>query len=416
MPRLAPVIAAVALTVVVGCTAADTAPTPTAQTSSTTSSTPLESSSTSSTSTTSTPVTQLGLVAGPGVDSTSITLGTLLDPSGDDGFVTGVELWRTSVNDAGGICSRTITLVGTDGGSPSETSRTFGPAALGFVVDTTRTDVAEGLDLSADAIPAIATNGSDADLLPDSPTVVGATDDILAINALDATVAAGRLTAGDTVGVVADASARALSGLQGLRWYAKRAGLSLLVQTATGRDVAALRQVSTVFALGEPALTAELVAGLPSATLVTTLAGYDQSLLTAAEAARVRVAMTTPAPGSTQPGTTAIESALSTTGHTAGPSTFAGYAAGATWGRLLAAACDAQQLTREGVAAARLTVGPASVESLIGASDPALPTSRQLPASRSSALAVADPSKPSGLAPLSGLVVAAGIQDYSPIR
>ncbi len=118
--------------------------------------------------------------------------------------------------------------------------------------------------------------------------------------------------------------------------------------------------------------------------------------------------------GADHPGATAVGAAVVAGGGEPGPSTFAGYAAGAAWQRVLESACDAQALTRDGVLTALTTIGPASVESLLGASDPALPVTEQLPATRSSSLAAADLTAPTGMRPLAALILADGIGDYTP--
>ena len=147
--------------------------------------------------------------------------------------------------------------------------------------------------------------------------------------------------------------------------------------------------------------------------MVATLAGYDPTLIPAADASHLNIALSTPAVGSDHPGATTVGAAITAAGQTPGPLTFAGYANGATWQRLLDAACDAQSLTRAGVLTALTTVGAASLDSLLGASDPGLPVMQQQPASRSSALAAADSSLPTGLRPLTGLIIAGGIESYS---
>ena len=364
------------------------------------------------------------MLTGPGVTASEITIGTLIDAATDRGFLRGVQLWRTSVNDAGGVCGRTLTLVGNgDSGTPTDlvdAYRALGTDVLGFVTSTDSSTVASELaaGLGVDQIPAITVTGTATDLYLNSPTVVGPTADIIAINALDQAVQAGTVVPGDTIGVVSDGSAMSINALDGLRWYAGQHDLTVATQLGSALDPATLPAAPVLVALGDATLTGKLLAATPTtSTVITTLTGYDSTQLTATDAPRVQVMLPTPAPGADHPGASAIEAALATTGETAGPSTFAGYAAGSTWGRLLAAACDAQTLTRAGVLAARETVGAASVESLLGGSDPGLPVVDHVPATRSSALAAADPSTPSGLTALGGLVAASGIDDYvAPLR
>ena len=370
---------------------------------------------------TDTPVAQLGVITGPGVDDQQITLGTLIDPATDRGFRGGLELWRQSANTAGGICSRSVLLV--DAGADdvpddlTDAYRSLGASVLGFVTATDSEDVRTALStlLSADRIPALTVDGTASDLLAASPVVVGPTDDVIAINAAQELLTSGQLAAGDRLGVVSDGSAASRNAVDGLRWFAARHELILVSQTAQGRDPAALSTLPVVFALTAPALTAELAADLPdTTTVVTTLDGYDPALVEEAAAAHLDIALSTPAPGADHPGAASVGAAITAGGGEVGASTFAGYAAGATWQRLLEAACDAQTLTRDGVFAAMTTVGPASVESLLGASDPALPVTEQLPATRSSSLAAADPAAPGGLRPLTALTLADGIEEYTP--
>lgn len=373
------------------------------------------------TSPTDAPVTQLGLLTGPGVDDQQITLGTLIDPATDRGFRQGLELWRQSANTAGGICNRSVAL--TDAGAGDvpadlpDAYRALGGSVLGFVTATASTEVRSELAtlLSADRIPALTVAGTATDLLAVSPVVIGPTDDVIAANAADELLRTGALTAGDRLGVVSDGSDASRNAVDGLRWFAARHELTLVVQTAQGRDVDVLSTLPVVFALGDATLTATLAEALPADTsVVATLDGYDPALVDPATAAHLVIAMSTPAPGADHPGAAAVGAAIAGGGGQVEASTFAGYAAGAAWQRLLEGACDAQTLTRDGVTAALTAVGPASVESLLGASDPALPVTDQLPATRSSSLAAADPTAPGGLRPLAALILADGIGDYAP--
>lgn len=366
-------------------------------------------------------VTQLGVLTGPGVDDRQIALGTLIDPTVDRGFRQGLELWRQSANTAGGVCNRSIVLTdaGVNGVSDDlpDAYRALGGSVLGFVTATSSTQVRSELStvLSADRIPALTVAGTASDLLAASPVVIGPTDDIVAINAADHLLSGGRLVAGDRLGVVSDGSDAARNAVDGLRWFALRHDLTLVVQTSQGRDVDVLATLPVVFALAAPELTATLAADLPATTtVVTTLDGYDATAIDVTDAAHVEIALDTPAVGADHPGATAVGAAITAGGGEPGASTFAGYAAGATWQRLLEAACDAQTLTRDGVLTALTTVGPASVESLLGASDPGVPVTDQLPATRSSSMAVADPTAPTGMRALTALILADGIDDYAP--
>ena len=135
----------------------------------------------------------------------------------------------------------------------------------------------------------------------------------------------------------------------------------------------------------------------------------------AATAGRVLVSTATPAYGSDYPAAMAVASSAAASGQTMpGPRLLDGYAIGVTWARLLTQACADRTLTRTAVEQATTTVGPASVDSLFGPTDPAQAVQSAQPATRASAMSVADPAAPAGLRPLTWLAAASGIEDYVP--
>jgi hypothetical protein len=155
-------------------------------------------------------------------------------------------------------------------------------------------------------------------------------------------------------------------------------------------------------------------------TIVTMIDGYDPAnwssdALAAASAGRVLVSTAAPAYGSDYPAAVAVASRAAAAGQSAPQARlFDGYATGLSWARLLTQACADRALTRRAVEQASTTVGPASVDSLFGQSDPAQPVQSGLPATRVSAMSTADPSAPAGLRPLTWLQAASGIEDYVP--
>jgi hypothetical protein len=155
-------------------------------------------------------------------------------------------------------------------------------------------------------------------------------------------------------------------------------------------------------------------------TIVTTIDGYDPASwsadgLAAASTGRILVSTAAPAYGSDYPAAVAVASRAAAAGRPApGARLFDGYATGLSWARLLTQACADRALTRRAVEQATTTVGPASVDSLFGQSDPAQPVQSGLPATRVSAMSTADPSAPAGLRPLTWLQAAQGIEDYVP--
>ncbi len=371
-----------------------------------------------------TPVTPDGLLTGPGVTDTDITLAVLADPAGDRGFTEGVRLWQRSVNTGGGLCGRTITVLanGADGvpADPSAAYRSVGASVLGLLT-LSAADVGAtlGTSIAADQIPAVTPTGTSAQLGPSGPLVAGATADILAINGLDHLRQDGTLAPGQTVGVLSDGSAAAEDALRGARWWAQVNGVSLDVRNA-GTDPAAWGGDGVVLALADAPTVGSVVAATPPDVAVLTLPdGFDPQTWSAptVQAADGRLYVATPAPayGSAYPAVVAVASMAAAAGDgDIGPRTVDGYAVGATWGRLIQQACDDLTLTRDGIRQATSTVGPATATSLFGAGDPGLVVRSGLPATRVSSISVADASAPAGLRSLAWLESAPGIDDYTP--
>ena len=374
-----------------------------------------------------TPVTPDGFLSGPGVTDQSITLGVLVDPDRDRGFSSGVELWRQTVNSTGGLCGRTVQVQqsGTNGvpTDPAQAYDAIGTTALGVItLPPPNEAVALNSRIVADQVPALTPSGTSTQLGPSRPIVVGPTDDILAINSLDYLQQAGRLEAGSTVGVLTDGSAAADNGLLGARWWAGQHDVALEVHTVDpDLDLTDWSGATNVFSLADASGTSELAAATPAEVMVvTTLDGFDPSRwtaagLAAAAAGRVLVASGPPAYGSDYPAAVAVASRAAALGlSNPGPRLFDGYATGQNWGRLLTQACADRTLTRTAVAAAASTVGPASVDSLFGPTDPAQAVQSGQPTTRVSSMSTANPAAPAGLTPLTWPEGAAGIEDYLP--
>jgi len=373
------------------------------------------------------PVTPDGLVTGPGITDSTITLGLLVDPERDRGFTEGVTLWRDSVNGSGGLCGRVVQIM-TNGaaGVPADAPGAYdsvGRSTLGLITLPAVADSATlTTRISADQIPTLTPTGTSAQLGPSRPIVVGATDDILAINALDHLAQSGSLDPGATVGVLTDQSPSAANALAGARWWAGQNDVTLEVRTLdAGADLPDWAAVPVVLAFTDPPTTSRVAAGAPSTTtIVTSTDGYDpaqwdEAGLSAARTGRVLVSLPTPAIGSDYPAAAVVTAAFAKAGGTdPGPRLLAGYATAAIWTRLLTQACADRALTRTEIELAAATTGPSSVESLFGPSDPALPIKSALPATRVSAMATANPDAPAGMTPLTWLDGASGIDSYQP--
>lgn len=358
-----------------------------------------------------------GLLTGPGVTDTAITAAVLLGADPDDGFTDGIALFQKSANQSGGICGRTLefTVENSAGVDQAQAYRQRSTSVLGFLIPDATEFTAADL-AAADQIPVLAVSGSSAQLSAFGPLVLGATDDIKAINALAYLVAKGKVPEHGTVGLLTDGSTASANAQAGARWFADRTGLTLDVRQAdTGGDWGG---AAAVLALTDAAGVNQLLSSTPANLLVvTTLHGYDPATMPAAAKDRLLLTVSTPAFGSDHPTAAAVSTAFSKAFQTKpGPRVLAGYALASGWGRLLTRACADRSLTRPGIHAAMSAVGPAGVDSLFGPSDPASVVDRQLPATRVSSMALADPGAPAGLRPLVWTQTATDINEYVPAR
>lgn len=413
-----------------------------------------------------TPLPNEGMLTGPGVNDASISLGLIVDAAADRGFADGVRLWRDTVNTTGGICGRTVQIVSAAMDStPDDSYAALGRSTLGLVI---MQPGAAGLALAsrvrADRIPAFTPEGTSHKRTESgSPIVLGATDDILAINTAAHLLATGVIPAGGTLGVLVDDSATAADVMEGLTWWADRskvtlraipeagtvpAGIPAVFAAADPGQVASLltRTASTATGLAAPsgstpsspavgtgmagsatvsaASTGTAIPGgaTGSATgtgarlapiIATTLDGFDPSQVPVGQAGRLLVATVTPSPGADHPGVKAVDAAYAAAGHRdIGPRMLEGYATGEIWARLLEPMCSARTLTRTAALADLAKLAPSSPDSLFGSTNPTAALSSGMPASRVSALSVADPAAPAGLRPVTLLESAPGIADY----
>lgn len=372
-----------------------------------------------STSVTPTPVTPDGMLTGAGVDDRTIALGLLVDAAIDRGFSTGVQLWQQSVNKSGGICGRTIVIrAGATAEPLTDAYIRIAGSTLGLISLPAESDRA-GLAArsAADHIPTLTLGGSSADLTRPGPVVVGATEDIKAVNGLAYLRSTGKLGRGSVLGTLTDSSTEGVNALEGARWWAARNDVTVQSRTPGGSTPAGWTGVDAVLVVADPAAVEATLAGTQlDVDVLTNLDGYQPTQVPNPDG-RLLVSLAAPAYGSDNPGAAAVAKAFVADGRTdPGPDLMSGYGVAATWGRLLAQACIGHALTHAGVETAMTTVGPASVDSLFGPSDPALVVESALPATRVSSVALADPTAPAGLRPLIWLQSAPGIDGYLPTR
>lgn len=276
-PRLAATLCAVGV-FVTGCTGADSAPPSSVDGSSASVASSASSlASVVETMPSLTPVTDAGLVTGPGVDDASLSLGLLIDTERDQGFSTGVRLWARALNGAGGVCGRTVELItASSAQSGADAYRYLAASSLGLITLPALDDRAD-LDakIAADRLPAVTPEGTLSDLgTTGSPIVLGATADILAINTAAHWIADGTLAPGSTVGVyldLSDGDLDATDAAAALQWWATRTQVDLVVIRPGEQIPTAVR---AIYAPGSAAGVEELVtrvaAGRGLATAVQT--------------------------------------------------------------------------------------------------------------------------------------------------
>lgn len=462
-----PVAVVVAAILSTGCTRGTAAPVPDSGSASVTASSITSSSITSSSITASptsstppttavsvTPVTDPGMITGPGVDDASISLGVIVDPAADRGFTAGLQVWRESVNSSGGICGRTIELaIGTAGQSDDEVYRDVGRRTLGLIL-LPQNSSRVSLDNSVrhDRIPALTPEGHLSDLTAGvgSPVVLGATDDVIAINTAAAWLADGTVKMGNSLAVLIDGDPNGSDAVTGLRWWAARNDVTLVVlkpgdpvpagitaiyaatspaavgdllrRTTVPLDAGTSDTSSGASAVGTAAstgvtsattTTGGLSAPVPAGPLVaTTIAGYLPQDIPADQAGRLQIGTVTPAYGARHPVASAVQEAFIQSTAKPGIRSLEGYATGNVWARLLEPMCTARTLTRSAADALLASAGPAAPDSLFGPTLPANQVTSGLPASRVSALSVADPTSATGLRSVRLLESAPGIGAY----
>lgn len=212
-----------------------------------------------------TPVTDSGMVTGPGVDDASISLGVIVDPDRDRGFTAGLDVWRDSVNSTGGICGRTVELVAATAGlSGQDAYRDVGRNTLGLILlpqNASRPDLWNAA--RSDGIPALTPEGHLTDLTggAGSPVVLGATEDVIAINTAAGWLADGILTTGATLGVLVDDvpdgdGPDRTDAVAGLSWWAARNDVTLEV-LEPGEPIPA--SVGAIYAAAAPGAIGDLL-------------------------------------------------------------------------------------------------------------------------------------------------------------
>ncbi|MEU8566550.1 ABC transporter substrate-binding protein [Streptomyces cyaneofuscatus] len=379
-----------------------------------------------------------GIKTGPGVTSSTISLGVLTDMTGvyaslGKSVTQAQQLWAKQINAKGGICDRKIELTVRDHGYDPQKAiagyTELEPKVLGFAQFIGSPFVAaveqriDGKDKGLVLPQAWSAN------LLGSPyiRVVGATYDVETINLIDHLLKEKRIAKGDKIGHVYFEGDYGENALTGSKHAAKEAGLTVVEQKIKPTDndmtaqVAALKQagVKAVVVSAGPRQAASLV-GVAAATgfdvpVVGNNSAYAPQLLkTQAGPALLKdyyIASSTlpigdPGDG---PSLLAKEYASQYPNDVLDNGVVAGWTAASIFGEALDKACDNKDLTREGVDKALLTIKGYGTEFGVthDFSDPAAPSTRE------SVIMKPDASVPGGLKVISPASVSDAAKSFT---
>ncbi|MFD3514962.1 ABC transporter substrate-binding protein [Streptomyces sp. NPDC058657] len=380
-----------------------------------------------------------GVKTGDGVTDKVIPLGILTDQTGvyaslGKSVTQAQQLWAKEVNAAGGICGRKIELIVRDHGyEPQKAVSAYTelePQVLGFAQFI-------GSPFVAAVKPRI--DGQDKGLvLPQawsasllgSPyvRVIGATYDIETINAIDYLLTQKRIAKGDRIGHVYFEGDYGENALQGSKYAAQQAGLTVVEQKIKPTDndmsgqVTALKKagVKAIVISAGPRQAASLVGVAAAGGFQVPVVGNNsafapQLLATPAGPALTKdyyVASSTLPIGSPEAGPSGLAKAYAKAYPKDGldNGVVAGYSAGKVFGTALTKACEAKDLTRAGIGKALLTMK--SFENGFGIthdfSDPKAASTRQ------SVIMKPDAKTPGGLKVVQPPTAAPSTETYTP--
>ncbi|MER7747080.1 ABC transporter substrate-binding protein [Streptomyces bacillaris] len=381
---------------------------------------------------------EAGIKTGPGVTSSTISLGVLTDMTGvyaslGKSVTQAQQLWAEQVNAKGGICDRKIELTVRDHGYDPQKAiagyTELEPKVLGFAQFIGSPFVAaveqriDGKDKGLVLPQAWSAS------LVGSPyiRVIGATYDVETINLIDHLLKEKRIAQGDRIGHVYFEGDYGENALAGSKYAAKEAGLTVVEQKIKPTDndmtaqVAALKQagVKAVVVSAGPRQAASLV-GVAAATgfdvpVVGNNSAYAPQLLkTQAGPALLKdyyIASSTlpigdPGDG---PSLLAKEYASKYPNDVLDNGVVAGWTAASVFGEALDKACDEKDLTREGIGRALLTIKGYGTEFGVthDFSDPGAPSTRE------SVIMKPDATAPGGLKVISPASVSPAAKSYT---
>ncbi|HUR75611.1 MAG TPA: ABC transporter substrate-binding protein [Sporichthya sp.] len=377
-----------------------------------------------------------GVKTGPGVTADAITLGRLTDASGPFkglglNLKAGEDLWLKEVNAAGGVCGRQIGIDSVDHGYKADQATIqfpeLEPKVAGMlevlgspVIGALKADFAEKKVTSS----ALAFSSQ----LLDQPTVLlaGTTYDLEFINALSYLLDEKLIKEGDKIADIYIDGDAGKNGLAGTKYFAEKhnmtvvergvtatdtdmtnivtglrgEGVKAIVMTTSGAQTASVASASAALKLNVP-----MVANSPS---------FDPGLLDtpAADALndKVYVASSSVPYSADLPKAKEIATKFEAAG--SGKPSYAvqfGYSLGLVWQQILQKACEAKDLTRDGVLAAKTSSSTVDLQELVAGLDFSKPGS---PATREVYIAKVDKSEKGGLKQMKPLAAAPDAMTY----
>lgn len=379
-----------------------------------------------------------GVTTDLGVTDTEIRLGVLYDATGPykSGGLSayyGHQIWADQVNDAGGICEREIVLNIKDHGYKADNAiplydeiqasdlgmiQLLGSPMLAALKTKMETDKMLA------SVPSMASNNLDTAQIISTTT----TYDIEMINGLAWMQEQGFLQDGDTIGAIYLNNEAGQNGIAGVKYYAEQHNLTVIESQvgATDADMTATVTkmksdgVTLMTAMVSPAQVSSIGVQMKAQSMDMPLLGWGPTYApTIVANAEVVDALTdnyyltaSAAPWTIDtPTAEAVRDAWDELNIEDPPSStaFVGYLSGVAWGAILEAACDAGDMTREGVMEARETVDNLDTDGLSGTlnfSNPHAPTTREVYIAQLSA------DTPGGTVPVEGPVVFPQAQEY----
>jgi ABC-type branched-subunit amino acid transport system substrate-binding protein len=369
-----------------------------------------------------------GVKTGPGVTADTITLGVMTDLTGpfkdfSTNLQAGHKMWVDEVNQKGGVCGRKIALETQDHGYKADTATVqfpdVEPKVAGFM-ELLGSPVIAALesDITDKKVTTLAVSWSSELLDQPYVMIVGSTYDLEVINGLSYMMEKGEIKKGDKIGHIYVDGEYGGDGLLGSQYFAKQNGMTVDDQkvTATDTDMKAVvtklksDKVKAIVLTTTPAQTASAAVNNDALGLKVPMLGNNPTFAPAlldtpaavAPLQRLIISQSAVPFSSTVPKAKELATQYTKDYPQGKPSSTVqyGYAQGLIWGQILQKACDAKDLTRDGIHAAEQASTNITTDKLVSDLDFSKPGS---PTARDTYILQVDKASPGGLKQLQAL-------------